>query len=222
MNKLALAVLASVAAIAATPVSAATLVTPLAGGNSNNGIMFDIESGANALTLQSLGVSVASVGTFTFEIYSTAGGIAGKTTSPGAFTLVGSFAGVVAQPQGTLTMFDFADFGLAANSVLGLYVTIADGDQADAPAGSRISYTNGVAIGDVIASDGDLSIKTGVGKEYPFAFDFNNRNFNGSITYVASAIPEPATWGMMLVGAGMVGGAMRRRRSAVTTRVAFV
>jgi hypothetical protein len=30
--------------------------------------------------------------------------------------------------------------------------------------------------------------------------------------YKAGAIPEPATWTMMLVGAGLVGGAMRRRR----------
>lgn len=31
----------------------------------------------------------------------------------------------------------------------------------------------------------------------------------------ASAVPEPATWGMMIVGFGLAGSAMRRRRSAI-------
>lgn len=38
------------------------------------------------------------------------------------------------------------------------------------------------------------------------AFEFDN---------VAIAVPEPATWAMMIAGFGLVGGAMRRRRSTV-------
>jgi hypothetical protein len=34
-----------------------------------------------------------------------------------------------------------------------------------------------------------------------------------------SAVPEPSTWAMMIGGFGIVGGAMRRRRS--TTTVTF-
>lgn len=37
---------------------------------------------------------------------------------------------------------------------------------------------------------------------------------------VISAVPEPATWAMMIGGIGMIGGAMRRRR-AVSTKVSF-
>lgn len=35
-----------------------------------------------------------------------------------------------------------------------------------------------------------------------------------------SAVPEPATWGMMIMGFGIVGGAMRRRRQKVTVTYA--
>jgi PEP-CTERM motif len=36
------------------------------------------------------------------------------------------------------------------------------------------------------------------------------------------AIPEPATWAMMILGFGMIGGAMRRRRAVrPTVRVAY-
>jgi hypothetical protein len=37
---------------------------------------------------------------------------------------------------------------------------------------------------------------------------------SGSLVASAAAVPEPATWGMMLAGFGAVGWSMRRRRSA--------
>ena len=37
----------------------------------------------------------------------------------------------------------------------------------------------------------------------------------------AGAVPEPATWAMMMLGFGMVGFGVRRRAGKVTTRVAF-
>ena len=37
-------------------------------------------------------------------------------------------------------------------------------------------------------------------------------------THGGGGVPEPATWAMMLVGVGMVGGAMRmRRKTALAT-----
>lgn len=45
---------------------------------------------------------------------------------------------------------------------------------------------------------------------------------NGQLTIspVAAAVPEPATWGMMILGMGAVGYALRRRQK-VTTRVSY-
>jgi hypothetical protein len=38
----------------------------------------------------------------------------------------------------------------------------------------------------------------------------------GSVTLTGEAVPEPATWAMMISGFGLVGGAMRRRSATVT------
>lgn len=49
-------------------------------------------------------------------------------------------------------------------------------------------------------------------------FGFDNVTFDAT----AAAVPEPATWGMMILGFGMIGFGLRsRRKSNVTTRVAF-
>ena len=49
----------------------------------------------------------------------------------------------------------------------------------------------------------------------PSADAFESANFS------IAAVPEPATWALMLVGFGGVGFAMRRRKSKVATRVSF-
>ena len=46
-----------------------------------------------------------------------------------------------------------------------------------------------------------------------------NVSYGGTISFVPNAVPEPATWAMMLVGFGMVGGAVRYRRRA--TKVVY-
>lgn len=39
----------------------------------------------------------------------------------------------------------------------------------------------------------------------------------GSAAPPAGAVPEPASWALMIVGMGVAGGALRRRRSAAVT-----
>ncbi len=36
-----------------------------------------------------------------------------------------------------------------------------------------------------------------------------------------AAVPEPATWAMMIMGFGLIGGALRSRKAGVTTKVAY-
>lgn len=42
-----------------------------------------------------------------------------------------------------------------------------------------------------------------------------------NVKFGVGAVPEPATWAMMLLGFGGIGFAMRRRKSKITTKVSF-
>lgn len=45
-------------------------------------------------------------------------------------------------------------------------------------------------------------------------------SINGDVSAIAAAVPEPATWAMMILGMGMVGFGMRRRQKNVTVTYA--
>ena len=62
-----------------------------------------------------------------------------------------------------------------------------------------------------IALDAGELFGVGVG---PLANYFNDST---GVSFVVTAVPEPATWGMMILGFGLAGGAMRRQRD----RLAF-
>ena len=44
-------------------------------------------------------------------------------------------------------------------------------------------------------------------------WDSNNGDNFGAITFDITAVPEPATWGMMILGMGLIGAFVRRRRA---------
>jgi hypothetical protein len=41
--------------------------------------------------------------------------------------------------------------------------------------------------------------------------------YGGQLSFIPSAVPEPGTWAMMLVGFGMMGASMRYRRRSTKT-----
>jgi hypothetical protein len=56
------------------------------------------------------------------------------------------------------------------------------------------------------------------------AFKDNNDGFklsSVSVNFTPAAVPEPATWAMMLVGFGAIGGTLRSRRGRQTVNVTF-
>lgn len=49
---------------------------------------------------------------------------------------------------------------------------------------------------------------------YDITFGAGTGNFNGTAN-ITTAVPEPATWGMMIMGFGLMGGVLRRRKTSV-------
>ena len=67
----------------------------------------------------------------------------------------------------------------------------------------------------------DYRLDTGLLADGSYTLTFVGRgsgSFGGAVAF--SAVPEPSTWGMMLLGFGAVGFAMRRRRRPALLQVA--
>ena len=55
--------------------------------------------------------------------------------------------------------------------------------------------------------------------EAPYTVD--RMSFSYQLRDIAGGIPEPATWAMMIMGFGLIGGALRQRGAAARIRVAY-
>ncbi len=86
------------------------------------------------------------------------------------------------------------DLGLSATGDYGLSLAYDLGDLAE---GGSASFTYAYAVGDAIGDTGSPDPMPPVG-----------------------AVPEPATWAMMIAGFGLCGGALRRRRVRASFRYA--
>jgi hypothetical protein len=145
-----------------------TVTSTSAGGNSNNGTMFDIVNiSAGAIAIGSFDQSFALPGTSSMFIYTKPGTWSGFESTAAAWTLVGSNATVA---HGALPVLDPVPIPvgvtIAPGATQAFYVT------CDA-ASPNVAYTNGVGqIGAVIASNADLLVRGGVGKAYPFGTTF--------------------------------------------------
>jgi hypothetical protein len=111
----------------------------------------------------------------------------------GAFMTIASFA-----QRGTNDLFQSISFGpLTALSSIEFRLTAANQTSAN---------------GGTIASGGTFRVEN-----YAPGSTNTPVSINGNVTPLLAAVPEPATWGMMILGFGVVGGAMRRRPKVRTT-----
>jgi hypothetical protein len=130
--------------------------------------------------------------------------------------------------NGSVLSFDFNQngsylFDLADNQAMRANVRTDD---------FRFSYNlSGAQISDFVG-DGAITPETDLIYSYTLldeifpagvvgAGDYSEREsafmetLTVTYTYVAAAVPEPASWGLMVVGFGAVGAAMRRRRTVL-------
>ncbi len=158
------------------------LTTTLAGGNSQNGNMFDIVA-KNNITIDSFEVNptVAAGTAVTVEIYERAGTYVGSETTAANWTLVGS-AQVTANGSGVPTPVPVnVGVTVPATQRHAFYVTISSGQ--------TLNYTNGGGVGTLEAENADLQFFEGVGKSYPFGGTFTPRVWNGVINYTVCSTP---------------------------------
>jgi hypothetical protein len=139
----------------------------------------------------------------------------------------------------------FGDFSIYELSSLKLASSV-NGSPGIVDFGSGYVYGSGTLNGAAVSGFGKLSgdiLAAFSGANFlqggtsPAPFTVTNAQFttptNGSVTFNSGnllntsvvtnvgAVPEPATWGMMILGFGLIGGAMRRRQRNVATTVRF-
>jgi hypothetical protein len=90
-----------------------------------------------------------------------------------------------------------------------------DGDQSyDVLLNDASIYSGGTTSGQAFTQRTSSIFHLDAGQSYVLKFEghspYDNTSFIDAIT--ANAVPEPASWAMMLGGFGLVGGALRRRR----------
>lgn len=88
--------------------------------------------------------------------------------------------------------------------------------------GQQISGISGVVNGNTSWSQINVGrITANAGSVLRFAASGTSDSLGGYVDNISlSAVPEPATWALMILGFGAVGGAMRRRQS-VAAKVRF-
>jgi hypothetical protein len=117
---------------------------------------------------------------------------------------------ITATDGGLFEILSF-DAGLSWYTALTTHTLTATGvlaDDSTIPGSAAITktYTNISAAGTILKS---LTFD-GIDDGY-ITFD----NFN--VNFVGGAVPEPATWAMMIAGFGLIGVAARRQRRAITS-----
>jgi hypothetical protein len=172
-------------------------LTPTAGSNSLNSSGFSTDATADFL---SFGLTVNSG--FNATVNQLIFGSQASNTGPGtisvlasvdngAFTQVGSFS----QPAGALSQTLALANPLTALNRIEFRFVAANTTSAN---------------GGTLAGTGTFRLTNfqPTGANTPFTID-------GSVARITTAVPEPATWAMMIAGFGLVGGTLRRRRAVV-------
>ena len=128
--------------------------------------MFDISvTGTSGITITGFAQNFSGTTTRSgFELWTIAGGISGNQTNASAWTLISSTGSFTVNTEGTPTNVPFStsiSISLNSGQTIGIYLTNQSGFFAN-------SYTDGTAVGNVAATNSNLTIYEGYGVGYSF------------------------------------------------------
>ena len=162
-------------------------------------------------------------GTGNFSLSGTltnAGTIApGATGTTGSLMLTGDYlqlaTGTLSTQLASASMFDV--FNISSDATLGGTLALSCIFSCNISTGDSFVI---LTAGDSLSGIFDNFTTSGFlnGFDYDVVYDYANRQvrldiLNAGATPPIGAVPEPATWAMMILGFGLIGGVMRRRRS---------
>ncbi|MEJ6736922.1 MAG: T9SS type A sorting domain-containing protein, partial [Flavobacteriales bacterium] len=163
-----------------------SLQSSYAGGNGSGGNMFDIVS-LTGVTIQSFDGHLNSGTHATVDVYYKTGSHVGFETNPAAWTLIGTATNVVSAGPGVGTPIPLPiNINIPAGQTYSFYIDCSSG----------VDYTNGTAVGNILAANTELQILEGVGKSNNFGSTNTPRTFNGEVYYgttACSSIRTPVT-----------------------------
>jgi hypothetical protein len=123
----------------------------------------------------------------------------------------------LAPTAGNSVTLNSFDLGAWPQTTRNSQVTIVDG------LGNTLFSSGAITIGTGNHSnhfDLNLTSTTGIGIEFgPDAYNVGIDNLSFTTNAISGA-PEPSSWGMMLLGFGLAGGALRRRKAIPALRTA--
>ncbi len=161
-------------AIESTSLSTSSLTTTFAGGNCQDGNMFDVKA-LNSITITGFALNLEFTGTV--EVYYKVGTWVGFDTNASAWTKLGSQY-VTGAGLGVPTTLSVGGLTIPAGQTYGLYIT------ATSHSSCSMQYTNGTTD----YQNTDLIIYHGAGKSYPFGATFTPRIWNGTIYYQPASL----------------------------------
>jgi hypothetical protein len=122
-----------------------------------------------------------------------------------------TFSGIPATRTPTWVDFDFTGTALLNGARYSAIITSAS-NRFGLIYGPNINLNNGALLGPDAYADGRF-LATGF-NDRPCSTGACDANFRFTTDTALAPVPEPSTWALMILGMGVVGGAMRRRMRA--------